>query len=87
MTNGNFNTEVIANRMYKEMFIFQNFGDVEEPAEGISPFGLPLRQPIGHWASRKIESMKKRPFFAINNRNGNSTITAPPQKNKQGGEK
>jgi len=26
MTNGNFNTEVIANRMYKEMFKFQNFG-------------------------------------------------------------
>ena len=26
MTNGNFNTEVIANRMYKEMFQFQNFG-------------------------------------------------------------
>lgn len=26
MTNGNFNTEVIANRMYKEMFNFHNFG-------------------------------------------------------------
>jgi len=26
MTNGNFGTEVIANRMYKEMFIFRNFG-------------------------------------------------------------
>ena len=26
MTNGNFNTEVIANRMYKEMFIFRNYG-------------------------------------------------------------
>jgi alpha-glucoside transport system permease protein len=26
MTNGNFNTEVIANRMYKEMFTFQDFG-------------------------------------------------------------
>lgn len=26
MTNGNFNTDVIANRMYKEMFIFDNFG-------------------------------------------------------------
>ena len=26
MTNGNFNTEVVANRMYKEMFIFRNFG-------------------------------------------------------------
>ncbi len=26
MTNGNFNTEVIANRMYKEMFNFQDFG-------------------------------------------------------------
>jgi alpha-glucoside transport system permease protein len=26
MTNGNFNTEVIANRMYKEMFNFRNFG-------------------------------------------------------------
>jgi alpha-glucoside transport system permease protein len=26
MTNGNFGTEVIANRMYKEMFIFNNFG-------------------------------------------------------------
>ena len=26
MTNGNFNTEVIANRMYKEMFLFRNFG-------------------------------------------------------------
>ncbi len=26
MTNGNFNTEVIANRMYKEMFLFSNFG-------------------------------------------------------------
>ncbi|MGC9529195.1 MAG: carbohydrate ABC transporter permease [Candidatus Bipolaricaulaceae bacterium] len=26
MTNGNFNTEVIANRMYKEMFLFGNFG-------------------------------------------------------------
>jgi len=26
MTSGNFNTEVIANRMYKEMFTFHNFG-------------------------------------------------------------
>ena len=26
MTNGNYDTEVIANRMYKEMFNFQNFG-------------------------------------------------------------
>jgi len=26
MTNGNFGTEVIANRMYKEMFQFKNFG-------------------------------------------------------------
>lgn len=26
MTNGNFDTEVIANRMYKEMFSFRNFG-------------------------------------------------------------
>ncbi|GAG72563.1 unnamed protein product [marine sediment metagenome] len=26
MTNGNFGTEVIANRMYKEMFQFGNFG-------------------------------------------------------------
>jgi alpha-glucoside transport system permease protein len=26
MTNGNFNTEVIANRMYKEMFIVRDFG-------------------------------------------------------------
>jgi alpha-glucoside transport system permease protein len=26
MTNGNFNTEVIANRMYKEMFNFRHFG-------------------------------------------------------------
>jgi len=26
MTNGNFDTEVIANRMYKEMFHFSNFG-------------------------------------------------------------
>jgi len=26
MTNGNFGTEVIANRMYKEMFNFRNFG-------------------------------------------------------------
>lgn len=26
MTNGNFDTEVVANRMYKEMFIFRNYG-------------------------------------------------------------
>jgi alpha-glucoside transport system permease protein len=26
MTNGNFGTEVLANRMYKEMFNFRNFG-------------------------------------------------------------
>jgi len=26
MTNGNFDTEVIANRMYKEMFAFREFG-------------------------------------------------------------
>lgn len=26
MTNGNFSTEVIANRMYKEQFLFNNFG-------------------------------------------------------------
>jgi len=26
MTNGNFRTEVIANRMYKEMFQFRNYG-------------------------------------------------------------
>jgi len=26
MTNGNFNTEVVANRMYKEMFIFRDYG-------------------------------------------------------------
>ncbi|HEY6102081.1 MAG TPA: sugar ABC transporter permease, partial [bacterium] len=26
MTNGNFNTEVIANRMYKELFNFRHFG-------------------------------------------------------------
>jgi len=26
MTNGNLDTDVIANRMYKEMFNYQNFG-------------------------------------------------------------
>jgi alpha-glucoside transport system permease protein len=26
MTNGNFNTDVIANRMYKELFTFHNLG-------------------------------------------------------------
>ena len=26
MTNGNYDTEVIANHMYKEMFNFRNFG-------------------------------------------------------------
>ncbi len=26
MTNGSFNTDVIANRMYKEMFVFGNYG-------------------------------------------------------------
>jgi alpha-glucoside transport system permease protein len=26
LTNGNFNTDVIANRMYKEMFNYNNFG-------------------------------------------------------------
>ncbi len=26
MTNGSFDTDIVANRMYKEMFLFRNFG-------------------------------------------------------------
>jgi len=42
MTNGNFSTEVIANRMYKEMFQFRNFGRASAIAVVLLLFVLPV---------------------------------------------
>ncbi|MCD6471689.1 sugar ABC transporter permease [Candidatus Aerophobetes bacterium] len=42
MTNGNFGTEVIANRMYKEMFNFRNFGRASTIAVVLLLFILPI---------------------------------------------
>lgn len=42
MTNGNFGTEVIANRMYKEMFQFRNFGRSSAIAVVLLLFVLPM---------------------------------------------
>ena len=42
MTNGNFGTEVIANRMYKEMFQFRNFGRASAIAVVLLLFVLPI---------------------------------------------
>jgi alpha-glucoside transport system permease protein len=42
MTNGNYNTEVIANRMYKEMFKFQHFGRASTLAVILLLLTLPI---------------------------------------------
>lgn len=42
MTNGNFGTEVIANRMYKEMFQFRNFGRASTIAVVLLLLVLPI---------------------------------------------
>ena len=42
MTNGNFGTEVIANRMYKEMFQFRNFGRAGAVAVVLLVLVLPI---------------------------------------------
>jgi len=42
MTNGSFSTEVIANRMYKEMFIFQNYGRASSIAIVLLIFIIPM---------------------------------------------
>jgi len=42
MTNGNFDTEVIANRMYKEMFIFRNYGRASSIAVLLLLFIIPM---------------------------------------------
>jgi len=42
MTNGGFSTEVIANRMYKEMFIFQNYGRASAIAILLLLFIIPM---------------------------------------------
>ena len=42
MTNGNFDTEVIANRMYKEMFIFRNYGRASSIAVLLLLFIVPM---------------------------------------------
>ncbi|MEA1964795.1 MAG: sugar ABC transporter permease [Candidatus Aerophobetes bacterium] len=42
MTNGNFGTEVIANRMYKEMFNFRNFGRASTIAVVLLLLVLPM---------------------------------------------
>jgi alpha-glucoside transport system permease protein len=42
MTNGNFSTEVIANRMYKEMFKFQHFGRASTLAVILLLLTLPI---------------------------------------------
>jgi len=42
MTNGNFSTEVIANRMYKEMFHFRNFGRASTIAVILLLFIVPM---------------------------------------------
>lgn len=42
MTNGGFSTEVIANRMYKEMFIFRNYGRASAIAILLLLFIIPM---------------------------------------------
>lgn len=42
MTNGGFSTEVIANRMYKEMFIFRNYGRASSIAILLLLFIIPM---------------------------------------------
>jgi alpha-glucoside transport system permease protein len=42
MTNGNFNTEVIANRMYKELFTFHNTGHASSIATVLLLFTIPI---------------------------------------------
>ncbi len=42
MTNGAFSTEVIANRMYKEMFIFRNYGRASAIASLLLLFIIPM---------------------------------------------
>ena len=42
MTNGGFSTEVIANRMYKEMFIFRNYGRASAIAILLLVFIIPM---------------------------------------------
>lgn len=42
MTNGSFSTEVIANRMYKEMFIFRNYGRASSIAILLLLFIIPM---------------------------------------------
>lgn len=42
MTNGGFSTEVIANRMYKEMFIFRNYGRASAIAILLLIFIIPM---------------------------------------------
>jgi len=42
MTNGNYDTEVIANRMYKEMFIFRNYGRTNSIAVLLLLFIIPM---------------------------------------------
>jgi len=42
MTNGGFSTEVIANRMYKEMFLFRNYGRASAIAILLLLFIIPM---------------------------------------------
>jgi len=52
MTNGNFGTEVIANRMYKEMFNFRNFGRASTIAVVLLLLILPMML-VNLWRFRR----------------------------------
>jgi alpha-glucoside transport system permease protein len=55
MTNGNFNTDVIANRMYKELFTFHNLGR----ASAISTILLLLTIPVMIYNIRRFQSQEE----------------------------
>ncbi len=53
MTNGNFNTEVIANRMYKEMFTFRDFGRAGAIAVILFAATIPVMAANIRWFRRQ----------------------------------
>ena len=55
MTNGNFNTDVIANRMYKELFTFNNIGR----ASTIATILLLLTIPIMIFNIRRFRAQEE----------------------------
>jgi alpha-glucoside transport system permease protein len=55
MTNGNFNTDVIANRMYKELFTYHNVGH----ASAIATVLLILTIPVMLYNIRRFQSQEE----------------------------